>query len=66
MTFMIIKTIHLFAAFIYGGFLITDNLFLSKIKRSFDTESCASFRVRTDDHFPLPIYVSSARIRQCL
>jgi hypothetical protein len=32
-TFVIIKTIHLFAAFIYGGFLITDNLFCAKMKR---------------------------------
>ena len=44
MTFIIIKTIHLFAAFIYGGFLITDNLFLSKIKRSFDEEEHAKIR----------------------
>ncbi len=38
MTFVLIKTIHLFAAFIYGGFLIVDNLFLVKIKKSFDEE----------------------------
>ncbi len=35
MIFVIIKTIHIFAAFIYGGFLIVDNLFLVKIKKSF-------------------------------
>ncbi len=35
MTFILIKTIHLFAAFIYGGFLITDNLFLSKIQKTY-------------------------------
>ncbi len=34
MEFVIIKTIHLFAVFIYGGFLITDNLFLSKMPRT--------------------------------
>ncbi len=34
MGYIIIKTIHLFAVFIYGGFLITDNLFLSKMPRS--------------------------------
>ena len=35
MTFILIKTIHLFAAFIYGGFLIVDNLFLVHIKKSY-------------------------------
>jgi len=44
MTFVLIKTIHLFAAFIYGGFLIVDNLFLVKIKKSFDTEEHAKIR----------------------
>jgi len=44
MTFVIIKTIHLFAAFIYGGFLITDNLFLSKIKRSYSEEEHTKIR----------------------
>lgn len=34
MSFIIIKTIHFFAVFIYGGFLITDNLFLNKMARS--------------------------------
>jgi len=32
MTYFIIHLIHIFSVFIYGGFLITDNLFLSKIK----------------------------------
>jgi len=44
MTFVIIKTIHLFAAFFYGGFLITDNLFLTKIKRSFSEEEHQKIR----------------------
>jgi hypothetical protein len=44
MTFIIIKTIHLFSAFIYGGFLITDNLFLTKIKREFDEEEHKKIR----------------------
>ncbi len=44
MTFVLIKIIHLFAAFIYGGFLIVDNLFLVKIKKSFDTEEHAKIR----------------------
>ncbi len=44
MLFIVIKTIHLFAAFIYGGFLITDNLFLSKIKRTFNEEEHQKIR----------------------
>ena len=38
MFFVIIKTIHLFSAFIYGGFLVTDNLFLNKMPRTLDSE----------------------------
>ncbi|MCB4743848.1 MAG: hypothetical protein LGB03_05690 [Sulfurovum sp.] len=38
MLFILIKTIHLFAAFIYGGFLITDNLFCNKIKKTFSED----------------------------
>lgn len=44
MTFVLIKTIHLFAAFIYGGFLIVDNLFLVQIKKSYDTEEHKAIR----------------------
>ena len=44
MTFVLIKTIHLFAAFIYGGFLIVDNLFLVHIKKSYDTEEHKAIR----------------------
>ena len=44
MIFVIIKTIHLFAAFIYGGFLIVDNLFLVKIKKSFNEEEHTKIR----------------------
>jgi len=33
MIYLIIKLTHLFSVFIYGGFLFTDNLFLSKIKK---------------------------------
>lgn len=44
MTFILIKTIHLFAAFIYGGFLITDNLFLTKIKRLYSEEEHKAIR----------------------
>ncbi len=44
MIFIIVKTIHLFAVFIYGGFLITDNLFLNKIKRSFNEKEHTKIR----------------------
>ncbi len=44
MTFVLIKTIHLFAAFIYGGFLIVDNLFLVHIKKSYATEEHKAIR----------------------
>ena len=44
MFFILIKTIHVFAAFIYGGFLITDNLFLTKIKRSYSEEEHKEIR----------------------
>jgi len=44
MTFVLIKTIHLFAAFIYGGFLIVDNLFLVHIKKSYDVQEHRQIR----------------------
>ena len=44
MTFVLIKTIHLFAAFIYGGFLIVDNLFLVHIKESYTDEESKDIR----------------------
>ena len=44
MTFVFIKTIHLFAAFIYGGFLIVDNLFLVHIKESYDVQEHKQIR----------------------
>jgi len=44
MTYLIIHTIHLFSAFIYGGFLIADNLFLVHIKESFSTEEHTKIR----------------------
>lgn len=44
MTFVLIKTIHLFAAFIYGGFLIVDNIFLVHIKKSYNEEEHKNIR----------------------
>ena len=32
MIYVFVKIIHVFSVFIYGGFLFTDNLFLSRIK----------------------------------
>jgi hypothetical protein len=44
MTFILIKTIHLFSAFIYGGFLIVDNLILVHIKKSYNEEEHKNIR----------------------
>lgn len=44
MTFVLIKTIHLFSAFIYGGFLIVDNLFLVHIKDSYSEDEYKNIR----------------------
>jgi hypothetical protein len=43
-TFIIIKTIHLFAAFVYGGFLITDNLFIMRMQKHLSPEEYAKAR----------------------
>ena len=44
MTFILIKTIHLFAAFIYGGFLIVDNLFLVRMKKTYGEDEYMRIR----------------------
>jgi len=44
MFFVLVKTVHIFAAFIYGGFLITDNLFLNKIKKTYNEEEHKEIR----------------------
>ena len=38
MIYVSIKLIHLFSAFIYGGFLITDNLILMRMKKTLTSE----------------------------
>ena len=38
MIYIIVKLIHLFSVFIYGGFLFTDNLFLGRMKKDLDVE----------------------------
>ena len=44
MIYLTIKLTHLFSVFIYGGFLITDNLFLSKIKNHLSSEEHTKIR----------------------
>jgi len=44
MTYTFIHIIHLFSVFIYGGFLFTDNLFLSKIKKDISDEEHTKVR----------------------
>ena len=44
MTFILIKTIHLMAAFVYGGFLITDNLFIMRMQKHLSPEEYAKAR----------------------
>jgi len=38
MTYVIIHTIHIFSVFVYGGFLIVDNLFMAKMKETLSEE----------------------------
>ena len=33
MTYLFVKLIHIFSVFVYGGFLITDNLFCSRMQK---------------------------------
>ena len=44
MIFIIIKTIHLMAAFVYGGFLISDNLFIMRMQKHLSPEEYAKAR----------------------
>ena len=44
MVYVIVKLIHLFSVFIYGGFLFTDNLFLSRMKNDLDAEEHTKVR----------------------
>jgi hypothetical protein len=44
MTYVIIHTIHIFSVFIYGGFLIVDNLFMSRMKETLTAEETAKAR----------------------
>ncbi len=44
MTFTFVHLVHIFAVFIYGGFLFTDNLFMSKMKKTLSQEEAAKAR----------------------
>jgi len=44
MIYLTIKLIHIFSVFIYGGFLFTDNLFLSKMKNDLSNEEHTKVR----------------------
>lgn len=44
MLFLIIKLLHIFSVFIYGGFLFTDNLFLSRMKKNLSDDEHSKVR----------------------
>ncbi|MFK5975876.1 MAG: hypothetical protein QM493_05160 [Sulfurovum sp.] len=44
MTYNIIHIIHIYAVFIYGGFLIVDNLFMVKMKETLTADETAKAR----------------------
>ena len=44
MTYVLIHIIHIFSVFIYGGFLITDNLFLTRMKKDLSNEEHTKVR----------------------
>jgi len=44
MIYLTIKLIHIFSVFIYAGFLFTDNLFLSRIKKDLNNEEHTKIR----------------------
>ena len=44
MIYLTIKLIHIFSVFIYAGFLFTDNLFLSKMKKDLTNEEHSNVR----------------------
>ena len=44
MLYLLIHLIHLFSVFIYGGFLFTDNLFLSKMQKDLGSEKYSEVR----------------------
>lgn len=47
MFFLLMKLVHIFSVFIYGGFLFTDNLFFARIKERVKEEEYTKIR----EHF---------------
>ncbi len=62
MIYLTLHTIHLLSAFIYGGFLITDYLFLSQMKNSLNNEEYAkarnSFMIYVRNVVPYSLFVA--------
>ena len=44
MDYTLVHLIHIFAVFIYGGFLFTDNLFMAKMKQTLSDDEAAAAR----------------------
>lgn len=44
MSFLILKLVHLFSVFIYGGFLFTDNLILMRMQKTLSKEEYEEVR----------------------
>lgn len=44
MTYLLIKILHIFSVFIYGGFLFTDNLILMRMEKKLSKEKYAEVR----------------------
>ena len=44
MLYLLVHLTHIFSVFIYGGFLFTDNLFLSKMQKDLGSEKYAEVR----------------------
>ncbi len=44
MIYLTVHLVHIFSVFIYGGFLITDNLFLVKMKKDLSVEEHSKVR----------------------
>ena len=44
MDYTIVHLIHIFAVFVYGGFLFTDNLFMAKMNQTLSSEEASKAR----------------------
>ena len=61
-TYTLIHTVHLLSAFVYGGFLITDYLFLSKMTRSLNpdeqTKAREAFMIHVRNVVPYALFTA--------